>query len=204
MKTNNDNFKSELKAQYNFLVQTEKKEQQKRNLIITSILLLTLCITFIGTFFSYTSYRTSLSSKKIKTNEINNHYETLSVTFNDSKTLSLNNITTGYVLLNPKVINITNEGDSKVVYDINLTGVKTSLSNDNLVYTITKENETSIAKGLPISGSPIVTDAELEPQESVRYIINVSCNGDIDLGFDNYYQANLEVLQKNNQVNLLE
>ena len=203
MKVNNDNFKAELENQYSILIQAEKKEQLKRTIIISIILLLTLISVITSTVFAYLSYK---NSSKINNNEkeVEYYYETLAVTYNSSL-INIPNLVTNYSLENPKVITIENNGNSEITYDMKLSSIKSSLaSSTNLVYTITNDGKTSSEKELPLKDSNILSDIKISPNEITTYIINIRYNGAIDPNYNNYYQANIVVEQKGNQIDLLE
>lgn len=106
----------------------------------------------------------------------------------------------------PKVITVTNEGNATITFDIKLTSIKTSLlSTKNLVYTITENGETTTSKELPLAETSIVRDVTIAPKETIRYIINISYNGVVENNLaPNYYNANIDVQQTTNSVDLLE
>ena len=124
--------------------------------------------------------------------------------FNNGRVLNLEKINTGYELSTPKVIQITNEGNSDIIFDIKLTSIKTSLlSTNNLVYTLTRDNETSDAMELPLNDKIIAQDIKINPEQTISFILTVKYNGTIESN-NNNYSANIEIEQKNNKANLLE
>ncbi len=204
MRTPKEEFKEELENQYSILIKASAKEQRKRTIIIITILSLTLIATTISTVFAIKAYSSTKIITKEKTSASKEYYQTLSTTYNDSSKLEISNIYTGFTLVTPKIITITNEGDTKITYDVKIKNINTSLlSTNNLVYTITKDNQTSSSKELPLSDSNILSEIEISPKETVTYVINVTYNGVIDNN-TNYYNANIVVEQNNKKTNLLD
>lgn len=204
MRTPKEEFKEELENQYSILIKASAKEQRKRTIIIITILSLTLIATTISTVFAIKAYSSTKIITKEKTSASKKYYQTLSTTYNDSSKLEISNIYTGFTLVTPKIITITNEGDTKITYDVKIKNINTSLlSTNNLVYTITKDNQTSSSKELPLSDSNILSEIEISPKETVTYVINVTYNGVIDNN-TNYYNANIVVEQNNKKTNLLD
>lgn len=201
----NENFKSELENQYTILIKASEKKEQKRFIILLTILSVTLVSTLISVIFACIALK---NSTKIYTEskETVTHYQTLSITYNGNSTLNLANIGTGYELSTPKVLNITNEGDTEITFDIKLTSINTSLlSTNNLLYTIIKNNTESSSKELPLSDKVIVSDIKIAPDETISYIIKVAFNGIIEEdNQSNYYNAKIVIEQKDNKSNLLE
>ena len=200
----NDDFKEELQNQYTILIKAEERQQKKRTITLYIICGLTLLLTII----SLVSVMISLSNTKSehsKTSEPKTVYQTLVTNYNGSKTLNLTAIGNGYYLQNPAVISVSNEGDVPLTYNIKLSNIQTSLlSTNNLVYTITKNNETSAAKELPLSEGNILSDIKLNAGETVTYRIDVKFNGVLEAGnYSNYYKANITVEQSTNKVDLL-
>lgn len=200
----NDDFKEELQNQYTILIKAEERQQKKRTITLYIICGLTLLMTII----SLVSVMISLSNTKSehsKTSEPKTVYQTLVTNYNGSKTLNLTAIGNGYYLQNPAVISVSNEGDVPLTYNIKLSNIQTSLlSTNNLVYTITKNNETSAAKELPLSEGNILSDIKLNAGETVTYRIDVKFNGVLEAGnYSNYYKANITVEQSTNKVDLL-
>lgn len=200
----NDDFKEELQNQYTILIKAEERQQKKRTITLYIICGLTLLMTII----SLVSVMISLSNTKSehsKTSEPKTVYQTLVTNYNGSKTLNLTAIGNGYYLQNPAVISVSNEGDVPLTYNIKLSNIQTSLlSTNNLVYTITKNNETSAAKELPLSEGNILSDIKLNAGETVTYRIDVKFNGVLEAGnYSNYYKANITVEQSTDKVDLL-
>lgn len=204
MRTPKEEFKEELENQYSILIKASAKEQRKRTIIIITILSLTLIATTISTIFAIKAYSSTKIITKEKKSTSKEYYQTLSTTYNDSSKLEISNIYTGFTLVTPKIITITNEGDTKITYDVKIKNINTSLlSTNNLVYTITKDNQTSSSKELPLSDSNILSEIEISPKETVIYVINVTYNGVVDNN-TNYYNANIVVEQNNKKTNLLD
>ena len=201
----NDNFKSELETQYSILIKAQQEEHKKIYIIVLSILSITLIASIVSLIFAHKAYTSTKSINTQKT-ESNTLYQTLSTTYNSTKKLDINNITTGYKMQTPKVITVTNEGNATITFDIKLTSIKTSLlSTKNLVYTITENGETTTSKELPLAETSIVRDVTIAPKETIRYIINISYNGGVESNLaPNYYNANIDVQQTTNSVDLLE
>lgn len=200
----NDDFKEELQNQYTILIKAEERQQKKRTVTLYIICGLTLLMTII----SLVSVMISLSNTKSehsKTSEPKTVYQTLVTNYNGSKTLNLTAIGNGYYLQNPAVISVSNEGDVPLTYNIKLNNIQTSLlSTNNLVYTITKNNETSAAKELPLSEGNILSDIKLNAGETVTYRIDVKFNGVLEAGnYSNYYKANITVEHSKDKVDLL-
>lgn len=200
----NDGFKEELQNQYTILIKAEERQQKKRTITLYIICGLTLLMTIV----SLVSVMISLSNTKSehsKTSEPKTVYQTLVTNYNGSKTLNLTAIGNGYYLQNPAVISVSNEGDVPLTYNIKLSNIQTSLlSTNNLVYTITKNNETSAAKELPLSEGNILSDIKLNAGETVTYRIDVKFNGVLEAGnYSNYYKANITVEQSTDKVDLL-
>ena len=140
-----------------------------------------------------------------KTSESKTVYQTLVTNYNDGKLLNLENIGTGYYLATPKVITLSNEGDTSLTYNIKVSNIQTSLlSTNNLVYTITKDNEVSSQKELPLKEEYLLNEITLTAGETVTYKIDVIFNGVLEAGYNtNYYKANIVVEQNNDQPDLL-
>lgn len=201
----NENFKTELENQYSILIRANEKKEHQRYMILLSVILVTFITCLIGLFFSYKAYSSTkeiYDENKVVTNI---HNQVLVTSFNNGSVLNLGKITTGYELKNPKVITITNEGDSNITFDIKLTSIKTTLlSTNNLVYTIAKDKNASNPIELPLSDKAIVQDVTIEPSQTITFIIKVKFNGTIENNSENTYSANVVVEQKNNKANLLE
>ena len=133
---------------------------------------------------------------KIILHKINTHNDII---------LFLVNITTGYELPNPKVITITNEGNTEITYNIKLTSINTQLlSTNNLVYTLTKNNENAVSKELPLTETNIISNVKIGPKETNTYLLSVKFNGILDLGVTHNYSASVVVEQTGTKANLLE
>ena len=201
----NENFKTELENQYSILIRANEKKEHQRYMKLLSVILVTFITCLIGLFFSYKAYSSTkeiYDENKVVTNI---HNQVLVTSFNNGSVLNLGKITTGYELKNPKVITITNEGDSNITFDIKLTSIKTTLlSTNNLVYTIAKDKNASNPIELPLSDKAIVQDVTIEPSQTITFIIKVKFNGTIENNSENTYSANVVVEQKNNKANLLE
>ena len=201
----NDNFKAELENQYSILIRANEKKEHQRYMVLLLIILITFSTCLVSMFFSYKAYSSTqeLSDEnKVVTNVYN---QTLITTFNNGSILNLSQITTGYELTNPKVIQITNEGNSDISFDIKLTSIKTSLlSTNNLIYTITRDKTTSDEMELPLSDKVIVQNVTIKPSQTISFTLKVKYNGTVENNTTNTYSANIIVEQKNNKANLLE
>ena len=200
----NENFKNELENQYSILIRANERKEHQRYMVLLTIILVTFFTCLVTMFFSFKAF----SSTKELTDDnkvlTNTHQLTLSTMFNNGRVLNLEKINTGYELSTPKVIQITNEGNSDIIFDIKLTSIKTSLlSTNNLVYTLTRDNETSDAMELPLNDKIIAQDIKINPEQTISFILKVKYNGTIDSN-NNNYSANIEIEQKNNKANLLE
>jgi hypothetical protein len=201
-----ENFKEELETQYAILIKAKEKKEKQRFLVLLIILGITLFTVLISTIFSFKAFSATKNIDKVDKETPNTYYQTLSTIFNGNQDLKLNGIGNGYELLTPKTIQITNDGNTDITFDIRLTGIQTSLlSTNNLVYTITRNGETSITKELPLSEKSIITDAKISPNETITYVIKVSFNGALETGdYSNYYSSKIVVEQKDNKTLLLE
>ena len=206
MKNKNGNFKDELSKQYDILIKAEKKEQNKRTITFFSIFLLTFLASLFCVFFSYRSYKNTKSIITAKEYKTETFYQTLSISYNNNSNFNIDNITTNYDLVNPMTIKITNEGNVNVNFDIVITNISSSLANTtNLLYTITKNNETSSPKSLPLSDATLITDAKIAPKETITYIIKANYTGNIEEGTtSNFYHSKINVIQNNTKSSLLE
>lgn len=206
MKNKNSNFKDELSKQYDILIKAEKKEQKKRTITFFSIFLLTFLASIFCVFFSYRSYKNTKSIIIAKESKTETFYQTLSISYSTDSNFNIDNITTNYDLVNPMVIKITNDGNVNVNFDIVISNISSSLANTaNLLYTITKNGETSSPKSLPLSDASLVTDAKITPQETITYIIKANYTGNIEEGTTaNFYHSKINVIQNNTKSSLLE
>ena len=202
----NENFKSELETQYTLLIEAQERKEKIIHIFIFALIILTLISVIISTVFSIRAFIATTNMKKKVENESETYYQTLAITYNDSFNLSLNNIITGYSLVTPKVIQITNEGNYEMTFNVKLTSINTSLSStNNLLYTITTNGETSVSKQLPLTEKSIIENIKIKPEETIKYIINVNFTGVVDQSITNsFYNANIVVEQIDNKSNLLE
>ena len=200
----NENFKEELENQYAILIKASEKKEFKYIIIMLVIITISLIATTTGTIFAYSAYK---NSKEVRNDhkESVTYYQTLAVTYNTSQNLELNGIGNGYSLDVPKIINITNEGDTEIVFDVKLTNINTNLlSTNSLVYTLTRSGDTSIIKELPLNEKAIITDCKIAPKETIEYVLKVDFIGQIDAGnYDNHYNSRIVIDIKNNKSNLL-
>lgn len=201
----NDNFKSELETQYTILIKASEKKEQKRFIVILTILIVTLISVIVSIVFAFLALKNS-TKINIESKETTTHYQTLAITYNGGNSLNLKGIGNGYQLNPSKTISITNEGDTDITFDIKLTSINTSLlSTNNLVYTLTKNNTNVISKELPLSDKVIASDVKISPNETISYTIRVAFNGTIEENnYTNYYNSKIIIDQKDNKSNLLE
>ena len=202
----NESFKEELETQYAILIKAKEKKEQQRFVILLIITIITMLFVIISVFFAYKAYSSTKDIKQENNTKIEKYYRTLSTTYNTGSSMNLSGIGNGYRLATPKIIQITNEGNAEATFDIKITNIQTSLlSTNNLVYTLTRDGQTSINKELPLSDTTIVTDMKIQPNETITYIINVSFNGVIEANnYSNYYNSNIVIEQKDNSSSLLE
>lgn len=204
MKIRNENFKEELENQYSILIQAEEKEQRKRTFAILTILSITLISTIISTIFAYKAFSNTTEISNEKKLNTETYYQTLSSVYNNGTKLEINNISTGYSIPNPKVITISNDGDIPLTFDLKIKNINTSLlSTNNLIYSITKNNQTSSEKELPLADTTLLGEVSIAPKETITYVFNVKYNGYTDTN-NNYYNANIVVEPNNNKTNLLD
>ena len=201
----NENFKSELETQYTILIQAQERSERRQFIALFVVVLLTLTSVIVSTVFAFMAYKQS-SEVHADVKEDKTYYQTLSTTYNDSAILNLSNIITGYRLSTPKVIQISNDGDENVIYNIKIASIKTSLlSTNNLFYTINVNGETSTTNQLPLSDKVILDNVKISPKETKTYTIDVVFQGTTFPGeTNNYYQASIVVEQIDNKPNLLE
>ena len=202
----NENFKEELENQYTILIKAKEKKEHQRFVIVIVILGITLLSVLISVIFSYKAFSATKDIETVDKTKSETYYQTLSTTFNNTQYLNLSGIGNGYELSNPKVIQITNDGTTDITFDIKLTSIKTSLlSTNNLVYTLTRNNETSVTKELPLTDKTIASDIKIKPSETIQFIIKVSFKGVLEEGnYSNYYNSKVVIEQKNNNSLLLE
>ena len=204
MLTKKEDFKEELENQYTILIKAEERQNKKRTIIlyiISSVTLFMTTVSLITVFISLSN--TKKESKKLS--EPKTVYQTLVTNYNGDNTLNLNAIGNGYYLQNPKVITISNEGDNSFTYNIKISNIQTSLlSTNNLVYTITKDNEVSSPKELPLTETTILDNIKITPGETTTYKIDVKFNGIVETGnYTNNYNSQIIVEQNNDKANLL-
>lgn len=197
-----EDFTKELETQYAILIKAEEKRTKKRVIAIFIIITLTLIVSLITCIFSLQSF---LSTDKEQTEEIDTEYYTLSTVYNTTSKLSLSKIGNGYSLSTPKVIKVTNEGTTTITYNITLSSIVTSLvSTNNLVYTLTKNNEVVATNSLPLTDTTIVSSETIEPNATNYYTIKVSYVGTMETNdYTNYYTANLNIQSDTSKINLL-
>lgn len=204
MKVRKENFKEELENQYSILIQAEEKEQRKRTIAILTILSITLISTIVSTIFAFKAYSSTSEITKEKKSNTETYYQTLSTIYSNGTKIEVNNINTGYTMPNPKVITISNDGDITLTFDLKIKNINTSLlSTNNLVYSITKNNQTSTEKELPLTDTTLIGEVSIAPKETITYVVNVKYNGYTEVN-SNYYNANIIVEQNNNKTNLLD
>ena len=200
----NENFKNELENQYSILIRANERKEHQRYMVLLTIILVTFFTCLVTMFFSFKAFSSTKELNDDNKVLTNTHQLTLSTMFNNGRVLNLEKINTGYELSTPKVIQITNEGNNDIIFDIKLTSIKTSLlSTNNLVYTLTRDNETSDAMELPLNDKIIAQDIKINPEQTISFILKVKYNGTIESN-NNNYSANIEIEQKNNKANLLE
>ena len=202
----NETFKEELETQYAILIKAKEKNEKQRFNILLVILAITFISVIISVIFAYKAFSATKNIDNKNETKTVTYYQTLSTTFNGNQNLNLSGIGNGYELSSPKVIQITNEGNTDITFDIKLTSIKSSLSStNNLVYTITRNNDTSITKELPLSDKVIISDIKISPEETITYVIKVSFKGTLEEGdYSNYYNSKIVIEQKDNKTSLLE
>ena len=193
----NEEFKEELEKQYSILIKASEKKEKKYFIVIISVLVMSLVSTLISCVFASLAFNNSKKMNVIEEEKINTYYKTLAVTFNNGSKLDLKGIGNGYELKEPKIITITNEGDTDVVFNIKFSSIQTSLiSSNGLRYTITSNNETSPPKELPLSNKEILSDIKIEPKQSINYIIKANYSGQMEANnYANYYNAEIVIEQ---------
>jgi hypothetical protein len=202
----NENFKTELENQYSILIRANEKKEHQRYMVLLVIILITFSVCLVSMLFSFKAFSTTKEINDDNQVITNTHNHTLTTMFNNGRTLNISKITNGYELATPKIIQITNEGNSDIIFDIKLSSIKTTLlSTNNLVYTLTRDNSTSDAMSLPLSDKVIVQNLTIEPGETITFTLKVKFTGFLENNnTDNSYNANIIVEQKNNKANLLE
>lgn len=201
----NENFKNELENQYSILIRANEKKEHQRYMVLFVIILITFSVCLVGMLYSFKAFSTIKEINDDNQIITNIHNQTLTTMFNNGRTLNLPKITNGYELTTPKVIQITNEGNSDIIFDIKLTSIKSTLSStNNLVYTLIRDNTVSDAMSLPLSDKVIAQNITIEPSQTITFTLKVKFNGTIENNVENSYSANIIVEQKNNKANLLE
>lgn len=200
----NEEFSKELETQYNILIKAEAKKTEQRFIAIFIILCLTLVSGLISLVFAAKAY---FNTKE----DVNNieevekvYFETLSITYNNGNRLELNEIGTDYVLQNPKIIQITNEGNTPTSFNVKISSIKTSLlATNNLRYSVERNGNQTLTKELPLSDTEILKNVVIEPDETITYTIKASFTGTFD-DYSNYYSANVDIVQNNTASVLLK
>ncbi len=202
----NENFKSELETQYTILIQAQERSEKRQFIALLVILVLTLVSVVVSTVFAFMAYRGSTKAHEDISETEKIYYQTLVVVYINGPKMELNNIVTGYRLNTPKVIKVSNEGNTEATFNIKIASIKTSfISSNNLFYTIDSNGENSSTKQLPLSDKVIMDNIKLGPNETKTYTINVVFQGTIPLEeTNNYYHASIIIEQTDNKSSLLE
>jgi len=186
-----EEFSKELEKQYSILIKAEERREAKRTFVIFVIVSVTLLTCLINLLFAIKSYRDVIESTPVSTTTYT-YYEILSTNFINGNNLSITNINPSSDTISKK-FEITNEGDTEITFNIKLTSIKTSLlTTNNLVYTLTRENNTSSSKILPLKETTILSEIKINPQETITYTLNVTYNGSYTENND-YYEANIAI-----------
>lgn len=201
----NDNFKSELEVQYGILIEANEKAKKQRYIFLLSLVCLTYISVLVSVFFSYKALDNSNKINKGEKESINTNYLTLSTIFKNGNDITINNIDNGYIGI-PKEIQITNDGDTDITFNIKISSIKTTLiSTNNLVYILTKNGEEVANNVLPLQEKIIANEVKISPKETITYTINTAFNGILEQNNNtNEYHANITIEQNNNKGNLLE
>ncbi len=202
----NENFKEQLETQYNILIKAKADKERFHYQIILIIVSVTLITAIIGTIFSFQAFKSSKNINNETKEEQKTYFRTLTTMFNNGSSLNLSKIGNGYFLQTPKIIQITNEGNADILFDIKLSSISTSLlSTNNLVYTLTRNDETSLNKVLPLTDKVILQDVKITPGETISYTLNAKFTGTIEQNnYSNYYNAKIEIIGKDDKSSLLE
>ncbi len=202
----NEKFKSELENQYTILIQAQERSEKRRFIALFVVICITLISVIVSMVFAFIAYRRSSSIRGDIDQVENIYYQTLSTVYNNSAKLEINDIVTGYRLETPKTIQITNDGDVDVTYNIKLSSIKSSLiSTNNLFYTLSSDGETGTLKQLPLTDKVILDNVKIGPNETKTYTLDVLFQGTMSVeDASNYYQAYVVVEQIDNKSNLLE
>lgn len=201
----NDNFKSELEVQYGILIEANEKAKKQRYIFLLSLVCLTFISVLVSVFFSYKALDNSNKINKGEKESINTNYLTLSTIFKNGNDITINNIDNGYIGI-PKEIQITNDGDTDITFNIKISSIKTTLiSTNNLVYILTKNGEEVVNNVLPLQEKIIANEVKISPKETITYTINTAFNGILEQNNNtNEYHAKITIEQNNNKGNLLE
>ncbi len=205
MKNKNEEFKDELSIQYSLLINAERKEQRKRTLIILIIFSVTLISVLVSTVFSFKAYKNTKGILSENKTDDSTYYQTLGIVYQNGQTLKMDGIYNGYEAPTPIVITLTNEGNHRITYKISIDSISTNLaSNSNLFFTVTKNNDTSSPKILPVKEDDLYNELTIEPKETASYIINAYYNGVVPEGEYMYYQGRISITQTNSDSVLLQ
>ena len=199
----NDEFKTELENQYTILIKADQKKEKKFRIAVLVIVSVTLFFVIISLIFAEQALS---ATKKDKTDvEQKVYYQTLSTTFNSGSGLNVSGIGNNYNMNPAKTITIKNDGTAPITYLIKLKSIKTSLlSTNKLIYKITNNNK-SESHELPLAEKIIVGEKTIKPNETHTYTINVSYTGRMEENdYSNYYNATIEIEQRDTQTNLLQ
>ena len=116
----NENFKTELENQYSILIRANEKKEHQRYMVLLVIILITFSVCLVSMLFSFKAFSTTKEINDDNQVITNTHNHTLTTMFNNGRTLNISKITNGYELATPKVIQITNEGNSDIIFDIKI------------------------------------------------------------------------------------
>lgn len=201
MISKNNDFKSELEKQYSILINTEKKEQRKRTIIMMLIVIVTFIASISTTLLSYKSYKNTKQENKTS-NKSNEYYQILETNYVSGSNINLH-IDNAYSSSEPYTFYVTNTGDAPAIYNINLSSVKTNLAlNENLKYTLSINDESPITNLMPLNNKTILENIVIKPNEQIKYVLNTSFNGYIDGGAE--YRATINIEQQKNVSTLIE
>lgn len=200
-----ENFKSELETQYGILIEASEKTKKQRYIFLLVVILITYLSVLVSIYFSYKAFKSSSKTNTDIKENINTKYLTLSTVYKNGTDITINNIDNGYIGT-PKEIQITNDGNVEVTFNIKISSIKTTLiSTNNLVYILEKNGEVTSENILPLQEKVIANEVKIAPQETITYKFNTAFNGVLEQGNNtNYYQANIIVEQNNDKAFLLE
>ena len=199
----NDEFKTELENQYTILIKADQKKEKKFRIAVLVIVSITLLSVIVSIFFAEQALSATKKDKKDVEQKI--YYQTLVTTFNTGANLNISGIGNNYSMNPAKTITIKNNGTSTITYQIKLKSIKTSLlSTNKLIYKITNNNK-SESHELPLSEKVIVGEKKIKPNETQVYTINVTYTGRMEENdYSNYYNATIDIEQRDTQTNLLQ